>query len=179
MLHRPFTKSALWVCAVLALPALAAAQPAASKAGEALLAKASSSFSSTPFDTRYDKARESLRLVDSCGSNNECEYYNADGVRLTFVDSQQVLVMKTLKMDRAKGKSVKALGIGIARGEQQVLRNVGKFLPGAKLICHSAAVAGEGDGISTCGAVLGAGRIKMLFDKNHQLLEARVHSTQN
>jgi hypothetical protein len=155
--------------------AAAAATPKVDQ-GAAMMKKVSASFSSVPFDTARSKVKVKLQQLSEkgCEKSGECNYVDGAGVEHFFWDAQQLLVVKSVDAKRFIGKPIKALGIGQARLRSDIVANVKAFLPTAKIICREAHQAGEGEGISSCSAMLGEGWFKILFDADNQLIEARV-----
>jgi hypothetical protein len=160
----------------LCLSAISASAAPNAATGKAMLQKASASFSAIPFDTPKRKVKVKLTVIEgeNCETMGECTYIDAMGVEYYFWDVKHYLVIKSISAKRFVGKEIKALGIGIARDRQAVMANVKAFLPKAEVYCREANDAGEGEGISSCGAMLGEGWFKILFDANNQLIEARV-----
>ena len=147
---------------------------------ENLLHTADQSFSPYPL------AQETLGLNQqgfstvegSCSpEGDECTWVDGNSVQ-HVLDSNNILVFKLVSASDFVDRPMTALGIGAARSRPAVLRNVAQFLPGTALECREAGQAGEGPGVASCGAMLGEGWIKILFDSDNQLISARIDAYQ-
>jgi hypothetical protein len=167
---------------VVAIALHAGPAPATQKGdiGDELMSKVSASFSTIPFDTPKSKVKTMLMRLgdDSCEQFGECSYVDSNGVEHYFWGTNERLVVKSVDAERFTAEPIAALGIGTARSRDSVLANVKAFLPTAEISCRESDEAGEGKGIPSCGATLGKGWFKMLFDAQNQLIEARLDAYQ-
>lgn len=134
------------------------------------------SFSDIAIDTPQRAVSEPLTEVriDGCETADGCDWRDADGVRYFFWGDPSDLwvVVKTVRADEFFSRPIRALGIGLARQREDVLANVRRFLGDVPLNCipesssHNRSIVG-------CHVVLDPGWIRIWFDKNGQLLEAR------
>ncbi|APG61924.1 hypothetical protein LPB140_02765 [Sphingorhabdus lutea] len=151
-----------------------------SKAEAAMAEKALFSFSTYAWEAKFEDIKEDLTIVQGpeCHSmadyRNDCGFFDQNMVEHYFWDDDMILVVKSVSTKNFNGKEIRALGIGKARDKDNVVANVQKFLPDAKMTCLSADEAGQGDGISSCGAEMGEGWFTLLFDSNNQLISARM-----
>ena len=150
--------------------------------GEALLARAEHSFSALGFGQRGTPQSLGLRIDPACDGNAggqlECNWIDRADVRYLFYadgpDETPQIVVKSILARDFGARAIPALGIGTARTRAEVVRKVGAFLGGTAITCLDSEAAGEGPGISSCGATLGEDWIKLLFGLDDRLIEARV-----
>jgi hypothetical protein len=117
-------------------------------------------------------------VEDSCSpEGDECTWMDPNSVQ-HVLDSNNILIFKLVSASDFIDRPITALGIGAARDRAAVLRNVSGFLHETTLECRAPGEAGEGPGITSCGATLGDGWIKILFDANNRLLSARIDAYQ-
>jgi hypothetical protein len=145
-----------------------------------LLERADQSFSAYPLaeETLGLRAQGFTIMLNTCSSEGgECSWRDGNGV-IHILDNDNILFVKMVEAADFRGRPIEALGIGTARDRAAVVRNVSRYLLGTELTCREAGEAGEGAGISSCGATLGEGWIKLLFTPDNQLLLARVDAYQ-
>jgi hypothetical protein len=145
-----------------------------------LLERADQSFSAYPLaeETLGLRAQGFTIMLNTCASEGgECSWRDGNGV-IHILDGDNILFVKMVEAADFRGRSIEALGIGMARDRAAVVRNVSRYLLGTEITCREAEEAGEGEGISSCGATLGEGWIKLLFTPDNQLLLARVDAYQ-
>lgn len=131
------------------------------------------SFSPIPIDTPFKRVEERLTKTH-CYQDSECEYFDDAGVRHTFWGEfdDNPLVLKILDARAIAGKPISALGIGLARDKNDVLRAVEMFDARIDLDCDASMVSGN-VGPQECGADLGPGWIQIGFDERDQLTTIR------
>lgn len=168
----------------IALTTTASAQEQSDPQGQALLKKVSDSFSALPFESDLMAVRSQLKgpVSANCAQDESCSFPDTKGTQHVFWGDDEnaplLLVVKRALAADFKNKAIPALNIGTARSRADVLKNVRAFLPETKVTCLEAKQAGEGDGIASCGASMGDGWIKILFNSDNQLIEARVDAYQ-
>ncbi len=142
--------------------------------------RADMSFSSYPLreETLNLNAQGFTLVPGSCeGDGIACSWRDGAGV-IHVLDANNVLYIKMVNAADFGSRPIAALGIGTARDRAAVLRNVSRHLLGTTLDCREAGDAGEGEGIASCGAMLGEGWIKLLFGPDNQLISARIDAYQ-
>ncbi|QIG55224.1 hypothetical protein G6N82_14660 [Altererythrobacter sp. BO-6] len=140
--------------------------------------RAGTSFSKYPLGEEVlPQAVGRLRNGEICDDGDIlCEWEDESGVVHIFGGPK--LAIKLIDVYPDTGP-IAALGIGDARQQGDVLKNVRAFLPEVKVTCLSAGEAGEGEGISSCGAdFTGGGWIKLLFGADGTLKTARIDAFQ-
>jgi hypothetical protein len=130
------------------------------------------SFSEFPIETSRQnvEARLSQVIEGGCAEYIECDWVDEAGVRhyfFLFSDEEHLLVVKSVLAEDYVNRPISALGIGLARGRDEVLSNVRKFLSEIEVECQV-----EGDG-ERCDGTLLPGWIRLWFDENGNLTEAR------
>ena len=106
-----------------------------------------------------------------------CTWEDTAGVEHVLVGNK--IAIKSISAKRAGATSLTALNIGTARSRDKVLARVRAFLPEIEVDCLEPGEAGEGEGIASCGGAFDSGGwIKLLFDTNNQLLDARIDAYQ-
>lgn len=119
------------------------------------------------------------RLVNT-GCDDEsvlCEWQSKEGTR--HILTAGIVAIKIVDAADMEGKPISALGIGVARRRGDVVARVRSFLPEIQINCLEAGDAGEGEGISSCGGAFASGPwFKLLFDRNGQLISARIDAFQ-
>lgn len=142
------------------------------RSGAELLSAAERSFSAIPFGTTNPPA--GLVLVDeaACQSWGECSYIDSSQVEHCFCDGEGALAVKSINVTRLGDVHIAALGIGNARGQNEVVEQVRHFLPEADIGCSELPEAL--DGTSICDATLGEGWIRLFFDGARRLTEVRI-----
>jgi hypothetical protein len=108
-------------------------------------------------------------VENDCEKWGECDWRDVDGVRHYFRSDpgKHFVVIRLVRTSEFTGRSIAALGIGMARQRDAVLANVRRFLPDTDIKCSN-----YGTDVG-CGAHLGPGWFRLLFDKNGQLQEVR------
>lgn len=140
------------------------------------------SFSTLPIDSYLSDAPGALTPIvePGCDQSGECEWRDRQGVsHFMWGDNEADLrvVIKTVAADEFSGRPIEALGIGTARGQQEVIANVRRFLPGVEIDCDPTRVSGNVGPIE-CGATLNPGWISIGFDRNGDLLRVRFDGYQ-
>ena len=106
-----------------------------------------------------------------------CEWEDSHGTR--HIMGGKVLATKVVYAADIGDQQLAALDIGTARRRFDVLARVRAFLPEIVVECRSASESGEGEGISSCGGSFASGGwIKLLFDKENDLISARIDAFQ-
>ena len=140
------------------------------------------SFSAVPMDNRLADIKSKLEAIDISGCNilGNCDYSDRKGVVHYFFgdtdndiirDEDLILVVKTLDAVKFEQKPIGALGIGLARRKEDVLRNVRTFVPNVKLNCSGP--ISENVGPVECSGSINPGWFKIGFDENDNLLAVR------
>ena len=122
------------------------------------------------------------RLTDIiCEKSDGCEAKDEEGNGLYFwgaeyeKDGQRkiahILTFKTVVAAEFKGRSISALGIGMARSKSEVLENVEKFLPGLALDCDRRPSGNVGP--VECLGKVDPGWFQVGFDEQGNLLRVR------
>lgn len=137
------------------------------RSGSELLAKSERSFSAIPFGASEPTPGLTLIDRDNCKVWGQCSYHDAQGVEHYFWEGE--LVVKSVHVAEVGDLHIDALGIGTARSLDEVIERVTVFLLGADVDCEDFA-----DGTATCGAKLGEGWIKIIFDSSRRLTEVRI-----
>jgi hypothetical protein len=175
--------TALAITSAVFHPAMAA--PTKKATGAQLLSRASLSFSKVPFDTLRKEVKIPLKIIKnkSCLEVNVCQYSDANKIEYNFWDEDEYLVDKSLSASDFKGKTIGALGIGMAREKAEVLKKASAFLGGTKYSCTKEAdrnEAGEktGEILTRCDWMLGEGWTFVQFNSKGQLIMMQVTSSQ-
>ena len=131
--------------------------------------RADRSFSDILILTPLDRVRSRLTeiRVDGCEEWGECQWRDAEGVRHYFWTDEpfaHFVVVKSVHADEFAGRSIPALGIGMARRRAEVLENARRFLPDADFECSD-------DG---CQAYLEPGWVTISFDASGVLTEVKL-----
>jgi hypothetical protein len=157
------------------------AKPNKKVTGAQLLSRASLSFSKVPFDTPRQKIKIPLMIKDkSCVEINECEYTDANNITYIFWDEDEALVAKSLNVSDFIGKSIGALGIGMAREKNQVLNKASAFLGGTKYSCTKSVDPSQKieNSSTSCSWTLGLSFASVEFNKKGQLVDVYVQGWQ-
>lgn len=139
--------------------------------------RADTSFSAYPLgeETLSLNSQGFTLTDDACiKSGDVCVWRDPDGV-LHYLDDSNTLTSKSVVAQDFSGRSIAALGIGVARNRAAVVQNASRFLLGAKPECLEAGKAGEGDGIASCTFEFSKIRIKLLFDSSNHLIRADLY----
>jgi hypothetical protein len=140
-----------------------------------MLRRAESSFSPVAFGVQYDElSRLGLNMIDfgDCRQNRVCTWLDAQNVEHE-ADDENGLASKAIMVDPESTQNLNALGIGRARSRKDVVRAVGRFLPGMKLDCRRAPPDAEG---VWCDALAGDGFVMLTFDDENRLAVAQVEA---
>lgn len=137
------------------------------RSGPELLAAAEQSFSDIPFGTREGAPGLTMVIEGQCQEWGECSYIDANQIEHAFWEGE--LVVKAFGFEEGDDLPTRVLGIGVARDMDDVIAKVGQLLPEAKINCERTP---QGD--YYCGATLGGGWIKLLFDSNGRITLARI-----
>ncbi len=140
------------------------------------------SFSAIAMDSLLSRSTGALSRINdgACEPAGECEWRDAGGVRHFAWGGSEAdlrIVIKSIDAAEVPGKSIGALGIGMARRQEEVLANVRRFLPGVVIDCDPARVSGN-VGPVECGATLNPGWFQIGFDRNGNLLRIRFDAYQ-
>ena len=134
------------------------------------------SFSDILIRTRLDEIRSRLTAIsiDSCEEQGECDWRDAEGVRYYLWADEPFayfVVDKRVQADEFEGRPIAALGIGLARQRDEVLRAARGFVPAATFKCHELREASRWE---TCQAFLNPGNVFVEFDKQGALVEVHL-----
>jgi len=135
--------------------------------GPELLAASERSFSAIPFGASEPAPGLTLIDRDNCKVWGECSHHDAEGVEHCFWEGE--LVVKSAHVAEVGDRHIDALGIGTARSLDEVIERVTVFLLGSDIDCEDFP-----DGTATCGATLGEGWIKIIFDSSRRLTDVRI-----
>lgn len=132
------------------------------------------SFSAIPIENQQTAVSQRLTeiRVNGCEDVDECDWRDADGVRHYFWGFSPTdfrVVVKSVHADEFVGRPISALGIGMARQQEDVLTNVRRFLGNVPLTCNRNRVSGNVSPVR-CDATLGPGWIQIGFDERGELL---------
>ncbi|MCU0949074.1 MAG: hypothetical protein MUF47_12615 [Porphyrobacter sp.] len=143
--------------------------PSRERADAATWSRISASFSLFPLGLpTLPAAIGRLRNGTECwtGIGILCEIEGDNGI-LHFTDSRNVLRAKEVEVDPhdTSPTALGALGIGTARGRDQVMDRVNTFAPELSFSCQDHAEYAEGEGSTLCEAqVAGHGTVSLVFD---------------
>jgi hypothetical protein len=144
-------------------------EPSRERADAATWSRISASFSPFPLGLpTLPAAIGRLRNGTECwtGIGILCEVEGENGI-LHFTDTNNFLRAKEVEVDPhdTSPTALGALGIGTARGRDQVMERVNTFAPELSFSCQDHAEYAEGEGSTLCEAqVAGHGTVSLVFD---------------
>ena len=138
-------------------------------------ARVDRSFSDILIMTLLDQVRTHLTEIpfDGCQEYGECAWRDAEGVRHYLWRDEPFayfVVVKSIHANEFEGRSVPALGIGLARQRSEVMAAARKFVPEADFECAQFAE----DSSEVCNATLRPGWVTIRFDASGSLTEVRL-----
>ncbi len=132
--------------------------------------KVDRSFSDIRIITPSSAVSNSLKEMPGACFPGECDRRNASGVRHYFYVDE--LVSKTVQANEFGDRPIAALGIGNARRREEVMANVGRFIPEASFDCGPENVSGN-VGPVECRATMNPGWVQIGFDRQGNLMAIR------
>jgi hypothetical protein len=152
------------------------ALPEKAVADQQLFSQISLGFSKIPFNAQAKNIEINLAETSyvGCGSPWNCRFTDADHVDHHFSGDEGRLSGKWLYANYFDNKSINALGIGMMRQKNDVLKQISLFLSDTEYTCFDkptvmANLKYRYSGLTGCKWALGKGKVEASFDDKEQL----------